>query len=203
MMHSEQIALFKAGTVNAFPDSRTLVSIRATHPHYRDVPPELRIAWLTQRLVYANAMNHQKADPQMLKVDAAALDRAMVEHPRIGDLTQSEIDYAMFHGQMGDYGEYFGLTPKTFMGFFRAFLGTEVKDAASRAEYAAAHPAPNGDWVLARMEYQRQKVKAEYDARLAAEEADKSLGIDSEATEVSDFERTITNIINTLKNEQK
>ena len=201
MMHSEQIALFQAGSIQAFTNAGTLQSIRATHPHYRDVPPEYRIPWLTQRLVYANALNHQKADPQMLKVDAAALDKAMVENSRIGDLTQSEIDYAMFHGQMGDYGEYFGLTPKTFMGFFRAFLKTPVKEAATLSENART--VPTGDWVLARMEYHRKQVQAEYDAMIAAEDADKSLGIATEGTQKSKFETLITNQIDTLKNEQK
>lgn len=177
-MHSNQIELFKAGTIQVFTDSRTLVSIRAIHPHYRDVPQEFRLPWLTQRLVYANAMNHQKADPQMLKVDATALDRAMVESYRIGDLTQSEIEYAMFHGLVGDYGEYFGLTPKTFMGFFRAFLKNPVKEAATQTEN---QPKISGDWVLARMEYHRQQVAKEYEAQLAAEEAEAALGMPTEA----------------------
>ena len=75
----------------------------------------------------------------------------------------------MYHGAMGEYGDFYGLTARTFMGFFREFTRTDVKFNATFQERKALEP-PRGSWVLQRMEYQRQQVEAERALREAADE---------------------------------
>lgn len=154
--------------------SRSLVDIRLASPRYRDLAPAIRRAWLSTQVLYCNALNHQKPEPEMLRVDVAALDTALAGSAALADLTQQEISFAMFHGTMGEYGDYYGLTARTFAGFCREFLNTAVKQAATMAERKAAEPV-RGSWVLERMEYQRQQVERERREREEQDELDERL----------------------------
>ncbi len=149
--------------------ARSLLDIRRTCPRYRNIPAPARRAWLTEQIIYCNAINHQKPDAKMLMVDTVALDEAIVHDPVIGDFTQPEIVFAMHHGSMGEYGEFYGLTARTFMGFFREFTRTDVKYNATFQERKALEP-PRGSWVLERMEHHRQQVEAERALREADED---------------------------------
>ena len=149
--------------------SRSLLDIRRTCPRYRNIPAPARREWLSEQIIYCNAINHQTPDAKMVLVDTAALDEAIVHDPVIGDFTQPEIVFAMYHGAMGEYGDFYGLTARTFMGFFREFTRTDVKFNATFQERKALEP-PRGSWVLQRMEYQRQQVEAERALREAADE---------------------------------
>lgn len=140
---------------------RSLLEIRRTSPRYKDTPADARQAWLLNQLAMCNTMNHTRLDPQTLKVDTAALDAVMMKDPVIADFTAPEISFALFHGTMGEYGEYYGLTPRTVMGFFREFLKTDVKYCATAEEKKAAQPE-RGSWVLERMEHHRQQVEREW-----------------------------------------
>ena len=148
---------------------RSLLDIRKTSPRYRDVDSAERQAWLMEKIIYCNALNHTKPDPNFLKVDTAALDEAMMKDAKIADLTAPEISFAMFHGTMGEYGDYFGLTARTFLGFFREFFKTDIKFCVEQEEKKEKEPE-RGTWVLERMAYHRQKVQAEWDAQQAQEE---------------------------------
>ncbi len=137
---------------------RSLLDIRKTAPRYRDADTAERQAWLMEKIIYCNALNHTKPDPNFLKVDTAALDEAMMKDAKISDLTAPEISFAMFHGTMGEYGEYYGLTARTFMGFFREFFRTDIKFCVEQEEKKAAQPE-RGTWVLERMEHHRREVE--------------------------------------------
>ena len=153
---------------------RSLLDIRKSAPRYKDVDAAERQAWLMEKIVYCNALNHTKPDPTFIKVDTAALDEAMMKDAKIADLTAPEISFAMFHGTMGEYGEYYGLTARTFMGFFREFFKTDIKFCVEQEEKKAAQPA-RGDWVLARMEHHRQEVERQRRDEDMRDEADAAL----------------------------
>lgn len=153
---------------------RSLLEIRRTSPRYRDVDAAARQSWLMDKIVYCNALNHVKPDANFLKVDTAALDEAMMHDPQVADLTAPEISFAMYHGTMGEYGEYYGLTPRTFLSFFREFLKTDVKFSATWEEKKLREPE-RGTWVLQRMEHHRKEVQKEWEKTEARDEADAAL----------------------------
>jgi len=165
----EQIPQTNSNNVPDIVSVRSLLQIRQTCPRYRDLSPAIRRAWLSEKIIYCNALNHQKPDPKLLLVDTAALDDAIMHDSSISDFTQSEISFAMFHGTMGEYGDYYGLTARTFLSFFREFMRTDVKYCATFEEKKRLEPE-RGTWVLQRMEYQRQQVQAEYELRESLEE---------------------------------
>ena len=174
----EQIPQTNSNNLPEIVSVRSLLDIRKTCPKYKDLAPAIRRAWLSEKIIYCNALNHQKPDPKMVLVDTAALDDAIMHDTVLADFTQSEISFAMFHGTMGEYGEYFGLTARTFLSFFREFCRTDVKYSATFEEKKRQQP-DRGTWVLERMEYHRQQVQAELALRESLEE-DEDGPIDTE-----------------------
>ena len=172
---------------------RSLLDIRKTMPRYKDLAPAIRRAWLSERIIYCNVLNHQKPDQKMVLVDTAALDDAIMHDAVLADFTQSEISFAMFHGTMGEYGEYYGLTARTFLSFFREFCRTDVKYSATFEERKRQQP-DRGSWVLERMEYHRQQVQAELALRESLEEEDDS---------PIDIERIRQTVLNSSKTNNK
>ena len=156
---------------------RSLLDIRKTMPKYKDLAPAIRKAWINEKIIHCNILNHQKPDPKMLLVDTTALDDAIMHDAVLADFTQSEISFAMFHGTMGEYGEYYGLTARTFLSFFREFCRTDVKYCATFEERKRQQP-DRGSWVLERMEYHRRQVQAEQALRESLEEEDSPIDIE-------------------------
>lgn len=153
---------------------RSLVDIRRTSPRYKETPADVRQKWLMNKIGMLNTINHTRLNPETLKVDATALDAAIMMDATLSDLTAPEIAFAMFHGTMGEYGEYYGLTPRTFIGFFREFLKTDVKYWATSEEKKLKEPE-RGTWVLERMEHHRRQVQKEWEETKTRDDADKAL----------------------------
>ena len=153
---------------------QSLRDIRRNSPRYKDTAPEVWLRWLANKIAYCNMINHTRQEAEVLKVDAAALDAAMMQDKAIADLTAPEISFAMYHGVMGEYGEYYGLTPRTFMGFFREFFKTDIKYCVTQEEKKAAQPV-RGDWVLQRMEHHRLQVEREREDEELRDEVDASM----------------------------
>ena len=142
---------------------RTLVEIRRTQPHYRNIDTAQRQKWLMNQIITCNYINHSpKADANLVKVDAVTLDGGIMQDKVLADLTLSEISFAMLHGTLGEYGEFYGLTARAFLGFLREFLRTDLKEWAAHEERKALTPPEKGAWVLARIEHKRQQVEQEW-----------------------------------------
>ena len=145
---------------------RTLVEIRRTQPHYRDIPAPERQTWLAGEITKCNLINHSpKADRDIIKMDTATLDAGILQDKVFADLTLSEISFAMLHGTLGEYGEFYGLTARAYLGFLREFLRTDLKEWAAHEERKALAPPEKGAWVLERMEHHRQQVEREWRER--------------------------------------
>lgn len=141
---------------------RSLVDIRRMQPRYRDIDPARRQSWLLEKIMYCNYINHSpKTDANLVKLDATTLDAGIIQEKALADLTLPEIAFAMLHGTLGEYGEFYGLTARAFLGFLREFLRTDLKEWAAHEERKALAPPEKGAWVLARMEHHRQQVERE------------------------------------------
>ena len=141
---------------------RSLVDIRKAQPRYKDNDPAHRQKWLAQQIMTCNLINHSpKTDADIIKLDAATLDGGIIKEKALADLTFPEIAFAMLHGTLGEYGEFYGLNARTFLGFLREFLRTDLKEWATHEERKAIAPPDRGSWVLERMEHHRQQVERE------------------------------------------
>lgn len=153
---------------------QSLRDIRRNSPRYRDTAREVRLRWMTNKIAWCNMINHTMQETEIIMADAAALDEAMMQDKDVADLTAPEISFAMYHGVMGEYGEYYGLTPRTFMQFFRGFFKTDIKYCVTQEEKRAAHPV-GGDWVLQRMEHHRLQVERQREEEEMQEDVDAAL----------------------------
>ena len=145
---------------------RSLVDIRKAQPRYKDTDPAHRQKWLAQQIMTCNLINHSpKTDADIIKLDAATLDGGIIKEKALADLALPEIAFAMLHGTLGEYGEFYGLNARTFLGFLREFLRTDLKEWATHEERKAIAPPDRGSWVLERMEHHRQQVEREWRER--------------------------------------
>lgn len=155
---------------------RSLVEIRKTQRRYRDYETAARQTWLTGQITTCNLINHSpKTDADIIKMDAATLDGGIMQDRILADLTLPEISFAMLHGTLGEYGEFYGLTARAFLVFLREFLKTDIKEWATHEERKAIAPPERGTWALQRMEHNRKQVQAEWDAQQERDELDERL----------------------------
>jgi len=56
----------------------------------------------------------------------------MMDDPVISNLTSVEIQEAFRSGVTGVYGEFYGITPKSLLGFLKSYAGSEKKLEAHR-----------------------------------------------------------------------
>ena len=100
---------------------------------YRQGEPGRRKEWLYQQMGACYFINHQRLPSwDMLTIDTDVLDASMMENPVIANLTSVEIQDAFRAGVTGTYGEFHGVTPKSLLGFLKAYISSDKKLDAHR-----------------------------------------------------------------------
>ena len=108
-----------------------LLSPRARR--YRQGEVEKRKKWLYLQIEACYFIAHQKQPAwDAMTVDTDMLDASMVEDPVISNLTSVEIQDAFRAGVTGVYGEFYGISPKTLLGFLKSYVASEKKLEAHR-----------------------------------------------------------------------
>lgn len=113
-------------------ESLAVVRMDKRVPHYRDISRDERIGWLIGRIAQANMLRHQKADAQVLEMDAVALDGYIIEDIYISDFTLNEIDEAFRMGLINKYGDYYGVNAISLFGFLEGYFRSDKKQRAIR-----------------------------------------------------------------------
>ena len=67
-----------------------------------------------------------------MTIDTDMLDASMIDDPVIANLTSVEIQDAFRAGVTGSYGEFYGISPKTLLGFLKSYITSEKKLEAHR-----------------------------------------------------------------------
>ena len=144
-----------------------IVALRASVPHYRDIPETKRVQWLGQTMAQMYDIRHQEYNMKQILMDAAMLDEKIMDDSILSDLTQAEIIKAFKKGIFGDFGDFFGVTAISCYGFLRKFLQTPEKQAAikmARGEYGSERDRveETANRLIAMMrEAKREKEKQE------------------------------------------
>lgn len=100
---------------------------------YRQGEQSRRKEWLYNQIGACYFIAHQNFPSwESLSIDTDMLDASMMEDPFISNLTSVEIQYAFRSGVTGVYGEFYGVTPKSLMGFLKSYIGSEKKREAHR-----------------------------------------------------------------------
>lgn len=100
---------------------------------YRQGENEKRRKWLYLQIEACYFIAHQKQPAwDAMTIDTDMLDASMMEDPTISNLTSVEIQDAFRAGVTGVYGEFYGITPKTLLGFLKSYVSSEKKLEAHR-----------------------------------------------------------------------
>lgn len=100
---------------------------------YRQGEDERRKQWLFRQIGACYFIAHQKQPSwEAMTIDTDMLDASMMSEPAISNLTSTEIQDAFRSGVTGMYGEFYGITPKSLIGFLKSYIDSEKKREAHR-----------------------------------------------------------------------
>lgn len=101
-------------------------------PHYQYIADEDRKDWVVQEIFTLGFLSHSNIDAAVVMLDAGAFDEAVMRDNAMRDLTLVEMHEAFVAGFTGDYGDYFGITARSLVGFLRGYLRSEKKLESAR-----------------------------------------------------------------------
>ena len=100
---------------------------------YRQGDEDKRKQWLFRQIGACYFIAHQKQPAwETLTIDTDMLDASMIDDPVISNLTSVEIQDAFRAGVTGVYGEFYGISPKSLLGFLKSYVASEKKIEAHR-----------------------------------------------------------------------
>ena len=117
------------------PEKLAALRLDTSVPHYRNVSPAERVAWLGTQIFGLSLLSHIRVDGDTVRIDAIMLDTEIMEDNILNDLTFVEMQEAFRKGVNGEYGEYFGITSISLLSFLRGFLKSDKKQKAATIIY--------------------------------------------------------------------
>ena len=103
---------------------------------YRQGDEDKRKQWLFRQIGACHVLVHTKPENipswELMTIDTDVLDASMMDDPVVSNLTSVEIQEALRAGVTGVYGEFYGITPKTLLGFLKSYIASEKKLEAHR-----------------------------------------------------------------------
>lgn len=119
----------KVGTVEKLAAHLLSPNVR----RYRQGDEGKRKQWLFRQIGACYFIAHQKQPSwESITIDTDMLDASMMDDAVISNLTSVEIQDAFRAGVTGVYGEFFGVSPKSLLGFLKSYVASEKKIEAHR-----------------------------------------------------------------------
>lgn len=115
-----------------YPADIMRVRMNPQERKYREIGIAERQNYLKGQITKLALLSHQRPDPEILPLEAAGLDEYLMEGRFTADLTLPEIAWAMMRGYRGEYGEYYGLTLKSFCEWIEGYLSSLEKQESAR-----------------------------------------------------------------------
>lgn len=100
---------------------------------YREGTEDRRKQWLFRQIGACYFIAHQKLPSwDSMTIDTDVLDASMIEDRTISNLTSVEIQDALRAGVTGVFGDFYGISPKSLLGFLKSYVASEKKLEAHR-----------------------------------------------------------------------
>ena len=103
---------------------------------YRQGEEDKRKQWLFRQIGACHVLVHTRPENipawDLMTIDTDMLDASMMDDPVVSNLTSVEIQEAFRAGVTGLYGEFYGITPKSLLGFLKSYIASEKKVEAHR-----------------------------------------------------------------------
>lgn len=137
---NQQTALQIASSGNRIATPQQLAEVRLAvdangkhiYPHYCELEQIVRVSWLGDQFFGLAILTHTSATSEMVSLDAVALDNEIMDNPILRDMTLVEMQEAFRKGAGKEYGDYFGITYASMLGFLRGYLKSEKKIRAAQ-----------------------------------------------------------------------
>ena len=104
-------------------------------PRYGECDMKSRISWLGDQFFGLGALLHVSVSHDSVGVDCVALDNEIMDNGIMRELTLVEMQEAFRKGINREYGDYYGLSSVSMLGFLKGFVRSEKKQAASAIVY--------------------------------------------------------------------
>lgn len=132
---NQQTALQIANSGNQIATAEQLAKMRLAvdangkhlYPHYREYAQVDRLSWLGDQFFGLAILTHTTATFEIVSIDSVALDNEIMDNPLLSDLTLMEMQEAFKKGIGKEYGEYYGITYSSMLGFLRGYIKSEKK----------------------------------------------------------------------------
>ena len=106
-------------------------------PRYAQLKKATRVNWMKDQILVLYYLRHIRDVNELdVLIDATSTDDAIMESPDFRCLTQIEIQDAFKHGINGEYGEFFGITTPTLVGFIKGYQKAEKWQKAKAIVYS-------------------------------------------------------------------
>lgn len=102
------------------------------YPRYKDIDDMRRISWLGDQFFGLGALTHFQITAANVAVDATVLDGKIMESSVLREMTLAEMQEAFNNGVFKEYGDYYGISSVTMLGFLKGFIRSEKKVMASK-----------------------------------------------------------------------
>ena len=108
---------------------------RHINPRYKDGSDAARLSWLGDQFHGLALIAHFAVDKNAIKIDVLNLDKEIMENNILRGLTLVEMQEAFRKGVMKEYGDYYGITSISMLGFLKGFLKSDKKQEAMAIVY--------------------------------------------------------------------
>lgn len=126
------LAILQTSNSIASPEQLAAVISDPRIPKYHQLNEEERIRWLAEQINALYYMTHSSFNPNEvdLFIELSLINQTIMEDEEIRSLTLIEMEVAFKKGIMKEYGEYFGITPVSLVGFLKGFKKSPKRQRA-------------------------------------------------------------------------
>ena len=123
--------IFQTSSDISTPEKLAAVIADEGIARYKDIPAETRKLWIGSQ-VYALCMilHYQAPSAEDVAMDCSFADDMIMYDPGISCLKQVEMQEAFRRGIAKEYGEFYGVTATSLVGFLRAYKKSEKRAEA-------------------------------------------------------------------------
>lgn len=128
--------IFRTNNDISTPEKLALVISNESIARYKDIPEGPRKMWIGSQ-IYALCLilHYQPPTPMDVEIDSAFADQMIMDDESIRCLKQVEMQEAFRRGISREYGEFFGITASSLVGFLKAYKGCEKRAQAMALLY--------------------------------------------------------------------